>query len=107
MIILITIRLSVSRSDDELCQSQLDAFTVALSARKGWALELFDSWAKVQAGYLSGNLQNLGNFDQCSKFEYDTLSSGIIQGQYCLVGIRALSNSTLGSDNEGFDWREL
>lgn len=38
-------------------------------------LNTFDTWAKIQSRYV----QYLGNFDQFSRFEYDTDSSGIIQ----------------------------
>lgn len=96
-----------SSYDDEICEKQLNLFTLALSKREFWALELFDTWAKIQSGYLRGNVQNLGNYDQCSAYQYDTQSSGIIHGQFCLVAFQALPNSTLESDNEGFDWREL
>jgi hypothetical protein len=93
--------------DDEICRNQLTLFTDALSDREFWALELFDTWAKIQAGYLSGNIRNIGDFDHCVKFRYNTQSNGIIQGQHCHVAFEALPNSTLIGDNKKFDWREL
>lgn len=93
--------------DDVLCRDQLTLFTNALTNRDFWALELFDTWAKIQDGYLSGNNRNLGNFDYCVRFRYETQSIGIIQGQHCHVAYRALPNSTLDTNNNGFDWREL
>lgn len=93
--------------NDEICRNQLDLFNNALSNREFWALELLDTWAKTRAGYLSGNVRNIGDFDSCVRFRYDTQSSGIIQGQHCHVGLQALPNSTLQGDKDGFDWREL
>lgn len=93
--------------DDEICQNQLNLFTDALEKREFWALELFDTWAKVDAGLLKGNIQNLGNFDGCMEFRHETQSNGIIEGKYCLVMFEALANSTLEEDFVGFDWREL
>lgn len=92
--------------DDKICQSQLDLFTFALSNREFWAIELFDSWAKFQSGYLRGNTQNIRNFDQCIGFSHKTQSSGIIQGQFCIVLLQASPNSTL-EKSEGFDLKEL
>jgi hypothetical protein len=97
----------VDSTDNEKCQNQLRLFTEALASRESWALELFDTWAKIQAGYLAGNTLNLGNYDHCVRFRYDTQLSGIIQGQHCNVVLQALPNSTLGEGHDGFDWREL
>jgi hypothetical protein len=96
-----------SEIDDEICQNQLDLFTEALDGRETWALELFDTWSKVHAGYLRGNVQNLGNYDGCMRFQYDTRSSGTILPKYCLVTFQALPNSTLEGGHKGFDRREL
>lgn len=93
--------------DDGVCRNQLALFTDALSNREFWAIHLFDTWAKLQSGFLAFNFQNLGNFDHCLRFQHNTQSSGIIQGQYCLVNIRAAENSTLEGNPNGFDWREL
>lgn len=93
--------------DDEKCQSQLNLFSEALANREFWAIQLFDTWAKIQAGFLAGNTLNLGNYDHCVRFRYDTQSSGIIQGQHCYVQFQAKTNSSLGEGHDGFDWREL
>lgn len=93
--------------NDVVCRNQLAVFTDALSNREFWAIQLFDTWAKIQSGFLGLNTRDIGNFDHCVKFQYDTQSSGIIQGQHCHVGFQALPNSTLENQNNGFDWREL
>lgn len=79
----------VAAFDNEKCQNQLNLFTQALEARESWALQLFDTWAKIQAGFLAGNSQNLGNFDHCVRFRYETELSGLFQGQHCYVQFQA------------------
>lgn len=44
---------------------------------------VFDATAKLQAGILSGNLVNLGFFEQCLQISAETLD-GRIKGKYCL-----------------------
>lgn len=93
--------------NNQICQNQLNQFSNALSNREFWALQLFDTWAKIQAGFLSGNIINIGDFDRCVRFRHETQANEIIQGQHCHVGILALPNSTLEGGHDGFDWREL
>ncbi|KAG5684554.1 hypothetical protein PVAND_013779 [Polypedilum vanderplanki] len=84
----------VSKSyNDAVCQSQLAQFSQALTESQEWAVRLVDTWAKVGAGYLSGNTVNLGDFDSCVKFRYENF-----QGQHCWVTISALPNSTFNND---------
>lgn len=76
---------------------------------------VFDTWGKIQSGYLEGNRYNLGHFTQCRNFNYEALridnqSRTIerIEGQYCLIGVIA-ANSTMANRTVGnfFDWRQL
>jgi hypothetical protein len=72
---------------------------------------VFDTWGKIQSGYLAGNRFNFGHFTDCLNFHHETkqIKSDIIQGQYCLVGFVAMPNSSITEDNksDGFDWREV
>ncbi|KAG5684553.1 hypothetical protein PVAND_013778 [Polypedilum vanderplanki] len=90
------------RYNDALCQSQLAQFSQALSESQEWAVRLVDTWAKIGAGYLSGNNMNLGDFDSCVKFRYENF-----QGQHCWVTFTALPNSTLESDSNDINLKKL
>lgn len=91
-----------SFNDDDLCENQLTQFSEALAKSEDWAVRLTDTWAKIQAGYLSGNSMNLGNFDGCVNFKHDS-----IQGQHCWVTFSAGENSTLENDREDLSLRKL
>ncbi|KAG5684551.1 hypothetical protein PVAND_013777 [Polypedilum vanderplanki] len=91
-----------SNYNNALCQSQLAEFTQALSESQEWAVRLVDTWAKVGAGYLSGNIMNLGDFDSCVKFRHENF-----QGQHCWVTISALPNSTLESDSNDINLKKF
>lgn len=93
--------------NDAVCDNHLNLFSNALSNNEDWAVKLMDTWAKISAGYLSGNTMNLGDFDHCVRFRYDTISSGKIQGQHCWVPLSALPNSTLETDNTDLNLRKL
>ena len=41
---------------------------------------VFDSSSKLQAGILSGNIANFGDFDQCL-----SIKRGPVQGKYCQI----------------------
>lgn len=47
-------------------------------------IQVFDSWAKVQSGIMSGNNMNFGDYDQCLKTQH-TSKDGQISGQFCMV----------------------
>lgn len=51
---------------------------------------MFDATAKLQAGILSGNLANLGFFDQCLEISENT-TDGKINGKYCLGRVEIVS----------------
>lgn len=94
--------------DDDLCSRQLNHFDGALSSRQKWAVELFDTWAKIQSGALIGNLNNPGIFTKCVNFRHETEVANLetIQGQHCMVTFVAIENATF-SRVDGFDWREM
>lgn len=72
-------------------------------------IKVFDTWAKIQAGVLSGNLQNPGSFTKCVSFSYtdETSSISTIQGQHCMVSFAAKENVSFTRNDEIFDWREM
>ena len=72
--------------NDEHCDQDLALFQQALENNELWAVRFVDTWAKVQAGYLSGNTFNFGDFDSCLTTKID--QSGI-SGKYCMIKYRS------------------
>ncbi|CRK88311.1 CLUMA_CG002090, isoform A, partial [Clunio marinus] len=69
---------------------------------------VFDSWGKFQSGLFERNVVNVGSFTECIEFRHRTEpNNGIIQGQYCLVGFKALNSSYHKNSSSVFDWREI
>ncbi|XP_058454323.1 nose resistant to fluoxetine protein 6-like [Malaya genurostris] len=68
------------------CDVQLQA---ALVNSSSWAFPMLDAWGKIPSGIFEGNFYDLGSFEECRKFSYDTNNEtlGEIRGQYCLLSI--------------------
>lgn len=113
--------------DDYKCDQQLQSFNEALAVHELWALKcnyndlwavidwsdfsskVYDSWGKISSGYFAGNTHNLGSFGLCTKFRHELSNNANILGNYCLVTVNAIQNSTL-MDEEGadeFDLRQM
>lgn len=65
-------------ADDEsreiiVCLGQLATMALAATNVEPWALLVIDSWSKLQSGLLSGNIHNLGHFDQCINTQHEDL----------------------------------
>ncbi|KAG5681173.1 hypothetical protein PVAND_010631 [Polypedilum vanderplanki] len=88
--------------NDAICQNQLEQFSEALSENQNWALKLVDTWAKVQAGFLSGNSVNFGDFDSCVEFKHNE-----IQGQFCWIILSPLQNSTFENNFHDINFKSL
>ncbi|KAJ9592891.1 hypothetical protein L9F63_015469, partial [Diploptera punctata] len=56
----------------------------------------WDAKAKVPAGILSGNLNSLGNYDECVAVRNIDTEAGVIDAQYCLTTISDVDVSSLG-----------
>lgn len=93
--------------NDDFCDQDLLLFQQSLDRSESWAVQFTDTWAKIQAGYLSGNTINIGDFDSCVKFEHHTTSNRIFRGQHCFVGLSALPNSTLETDRNDLSLKHL
>ncbi|XP_035739061.1 nose resistant to fluoxetine protein 6-like isoform X2 [Vespa mandarinia] len=62
------------KRDAEKFHRELNKFTL-------WALKMYDATAKIPSGLLNGNVNQLGDFDEC----IETVGNDGIQGQYCLA----------------------
>lgn len=77
---------------------------------KNFSFAVFDAWSKFQAGIASGNLIDLGHYDQCVDFRHkpSDLSVGEIQGQHCTIFYRASVNASSDGDGSGiFNWPDM
>lgn len=63
---------------------------------------VYDTWAKLPSGLLHGNQQTPGHFTECVKFRHES-----IQGQHCMVTLRAKSNLATTSSSGRFEWRDV
>ncbi|TGZ56969.1 nose resistant to fluoxetine protein 6 [Temnothorax longispinosus] len=63
------------------CKRHADIFHEELAKFTLWALKMYDATAKVPSGLLSGNVNQLGDFDECVGVE----GKDGIRGQYCLA----------------------
>ena len=66
-------------------------FQRQLRGQKLWALQMMDANAKIPSGLLRGNVNQLGDFDLCTKIsqKIKISESNVIKmkGKYCLANI--------------------
>lgn len=77
--------LSTVEGVSEDCQKASHRFVTDLRNYQLWALGMYDATAKLPSGLLSGNVNQLGDFDLCM---WSKLSEEQIYGQYCLAAIQ-------------------
>uniref|UniRef100_A0A182W4M0 Nose resistant-to-fluoxetine protein N-terminal domain-containing protein n=1 Tax=Anopheles minimus TaxID=112268 RepID=A0A182W4M0_9DIPT len=71
------------------CDRQLLALAAGVQAKEFWTVKLLDSWGKWPAGIFSGNLYELGHYDQCVDLRHDHGMPliGTIRGRYCFLTV--------------------
>ncbi|KAK0160132.1 hypothetical protein PV328_007570 [Microctonus aethiopoides] len=73
-----------------VCQQHGKIFLRQLRGHKLWALQMLDSSAKIPSGLLRGNVNQLGDYDECLgisahvKVDDKTIK---VQGKYCLANV--------------------
>ncbi|EDS30957.1 conserved hypothetical protein [Culex quinquefasciatus] len=76
------LRPTMSRSAERFCEWVGDG--------EMWAINFYDSWGKVPAGLLFGNVYELGNFDQCRRARHSHYhGTTSISGQHCTLMVDA------------------
>ncbi|CAH0557874.1 unnamed protein product [Brassicogethes aeneus] len=77
--------LSGVKGVSQSCQRDSRTYVQDLAAFKFWALQMYDSTAKLPSGLMNGNVNQLGDFDMClsSKSEEEN-----IHGKYCLASMQ-------------------
>jgi len=113
--------------DDLLCLSDLAALVAGLQGGQFWALKskltlesrksyfydqhicvtlVFDAWGSIPSGLLTGNIYDLGNFDECLNIKKETSLGRTIQGKFCFLSVSpakmlGLNNTILGTFRTG------
>ncbi|KAI8045768.1 hypothetical protein M5D96_001956, partial [Drosophila gunungcola] len=83
---------SLPTQEDLLCLSDMAQFMFALQSGQLWALKMIDSWGSIPSGLFTGNIYDLGNFDECINIKRDN-----IRGKYCFL--EAYPSKILGSES--------
>ncbi|XP_018325878.1 nose resistant to fluoxetine protein 6 [Agrilus planipennis] len=73
------------------CKYQNRLYLQALKRYELWALSMYDSSAKIPSGILSGNINQLGDFDECLNAVSEKWN---IEGQYCLASLQVQEPTT-------------
>lgn len=68
-----------SKHSDKLCLGQVRNIAEGLARGELWAVELHDTWTKLQFGLLEGNSVDFGLFDKCVKFRRDMRDDGLFR----------------------------
>lgn len=78
------------------CQKQGEVFQRQLRGQKLWALQMMDANAKLPSGLLRGNINQLGDFDLCTKISQKIKISELnvmkMKGKYCLANIDVVAS---------------
>ncbi|KAH8347528.1 hypothetical protein KR059_012044 [Drosophila kikkawai] len=83
--------------EDLLCLSDWTQFMSALKTGQYWALKMIDSWGSIPSGFLTGNVYDLGNFDECLNIRKEVSLGRTIRGKYCFLSVSP--GKMLGLDN--------
>ncbi|KAH8238144.1 hypothetical protein KR032_000126 [Drosophila birchii] len=75
-------------AEDLKCLADLALLANDLRSLKMWALKMIDSWGSVPSGILTGNLIDLGNYDECLRIDQHS-----VKGKYCLARFAILPNA--------------
>ncbi|EDW05583.1 nose resistant to fluoxetine protein 6 [Drosophila mojavensis] len=73
---------------DLQCMAEIAMLSQGLKDGRLWALQMIDSWGRLPAGILHGNLKDLGNYDECLRVNQPMANTGqSVRGKYCLAKI--------------------
>ncbi|KAJ6638309.1 Nose resistant to fluoxetine protein 6 [Pseudolycoriella hygida] len=76
--------------NDTLCVQQVSAILFGLRNSEMWAVKIVDAWGKIPFGLFTGNLYELGQFDECLSVKKPKADGeNDLQVQYCLADIHA------------------
>ncbi|KAK9890490.1 hypothetical protein WA026_010571 [Henosepilachna vigintioctopunctata] len=76
---------SKTKGVSKSCKTQSRRYMEDLAKFKFWALQMYDSSAKIPSGLLNGNVNQFGDYDVCLRAN---LKEENIYGQYCLAALQ-------------------
>nr|CAD7415637.1 unnamed protein product [Timema poppensis] len=83
-------------TNNDLCNKHLRLYRDSLvSNMSSWALKMFDSSSKIQYGLLTGNIFNMGNFEECLSVNVPDAAHAPLRGQHCIVELSTRSAKRL------------
>jgi hypothetical protein len=68
---------------------------------------VYDASTKIPSGLVPGNIQQLGNYDQCLRIEGQAGDALAFRGQQCLATIRVEVNQTRTDAPPQLDMKDL
>ncbi|XP_048512297.1 nose resistant to fluoxetine protein 6-like [Athalia rosae] len=68
------------------CKNDIATLYESADAGKLWAIQMLDAMSKIPSGILTGNIVDLGTYDECIGAKNDDNSNNI-QGKHCIVSI--------------------
>ncbi|XP_046748814.1 nose resistant to fluoxetine protein 6-like [Diprion similis] len=84
---------SIVNSSDTSCTDEFSALISGLQSRDTWAMKMLDATSKIQSGIMTGNVRELGMYDECfeASGKHDNVT---VQGKFCSLIIRPRSHVT-------------
>ncbi|KAJ3651806.1 hypothetical protein Zmor_017816 [Zophobas morio] len=71
---------------DKNCVSDLNALFSDVSSFKHWALQMLDATGKIYPGLLNGNINLIGDYDECLAIN-ESKNGRRISGKYCTLAL--------------------
>ncbi|XP_071448702.1 nose resistant to fluoxetine protein 6-like [Hetaerina americana] len=84
---------AMSTMGGELCRNQTRDYLINLANFTTWAVQMFDSGAKLPGGVISGNYYRLGDFDECVTTRGWDQRGAPLKGKYCLASVTISEDS--------------
>lgn len=71
------------------CRQHSHMYLTSLSQLAAWAMHMYDSSTKIPSSLLAGNVEQLGNFDQCVSVRVADADTGsdVFRGKHCTASV--------------------
>ncbi|XP_068907026.1 nose resistant to fluoxetine protein 6-like [Tenebrio molitor] len=74
------------------CASDFKLWISSLLRGELWAISMLDASAKLNSGFLMGNIYSFGNYEQCLAIN-EPVGGSLIKGQYCNLFLEPLNHT--------------
>ncbi|XP_032594881.1 nose resistant to fluoxetine protein 6 [Drosophila grimshawi] len=83
--------------EDLQCMAEMAQLSQGVQSGSIWALRMIDSWGRLPAGLLYGNVKDLGNFDECVRVDHHMESTSLrLRGKYCMAKLFSIDTGAMG-----------